>query len=1296
MLSGDDARRAEELQTRVSEMWQQGRYAEAEKPARAILALHARRQGTGHWQTADARFQLEALRQEAALPPRAQAELREAAALTEEAQRLGQAEPAQALPPLRRALDLWRRHLAEECPEVIAALQNLAVCQYAGEPGEAEELQRQALTLSRRVWGPDHPGTAASCQRLAGTLWGRGRLAEVEPLLREALTILRRATGTDSLATAGCGCDLGDILLAGDQCAEAEALYRHALKVYRREWGDEAPGTAITYRRLGESLHIQGRFVEAEPLYRRALKISIQVLEEKHPLTVMNYFGLADSLHAQGEYREAELLYRKALEISTELPDPGQKRTAYGYGALARTLFHQGNYGEAELIERKALDILRLADEQHLDCATGYNDLAQTLLVQGKHAEAETLLQKALAIKCNLLNEDDPSVAEIYNTLGCCLRAQGKYAEAEQILRRALVCLRRESAKSKGIAMVLNNLAMILFDLGRQAEAETLLREALPILIEIHGKDHPEVSMGYNNLAQTLRRQGKYAEAETLFRGALDIRRRAGQENHPEMAKIYDNLGETLHALGKFAEAEQIFRQALEIFRRALGEENPDTAISYTIVASTMHGQGEYKEAEALLRKALDIRRQVFGEEHLTTVGSYTQLGLNLYAQGRYGEAETVLVTAAKSFQAARLHISFSGLERSFSLAKQSPLPLVAAVLARHGKSSAAWQYLEADLARGLLDALAARLGRPLNADERSRQQELLGRLSEFDNKLAAIYSMKEVTEVGRAEARELTLQRDAAYAELSQLEAELASKYGLAAGQVYDLVHIQELLPHDAALVTWLDVGEHWACLVRHSGPPVWVRLSGSGPGGEWTIDDDQLPKQVRRACEDRPRDLSEEWPGISLNLDADQLPPDLKEALAARARGLSSEWKEVAGRLQQQRLAPLESHLRGATGSSPVRRLIVLPSASMAGVPVEMLTDQYTISYAPSGTVFAWLQERRKEVGSQGKGRKSYSLLALADPVFQRSQEESKKPNPPPTPGTSITVLAHGPWWSNQRAEEVLTWSESDPLLDKRLVHDFHHLPGTRREVEAIAQLFREAKKAGEESASADGRGLELTVLLSSEASRQRLAELAAAGRLRDYSFLHLATHAFPDDEYPLRSALILAKDYLPDPVAKNQTSGYAYNGQLTAAEILRGWELDAELVVLSACQTGIGRFSGGEGYLGFSQALFLAGARSLVLSLWKVHDASTALLMARFYENLLGSREGLDQALPKAEALQEAKNWLRNLSGPEVKHLMHLPGETRGIERERRPTGTPTSAHPFAHPYYWSAFTLLGDPD
>ena len=108
-------------------------------------------------------------------------------------------------------------------------------------------------------------------------------------------------------------------------------------------------------------------------------------------------------------------------------------------------------------------------------------------------------------------------------------------------------------------------------------------------------------------------------------------------------------------------------------------------------------------------------------------------------------------------------------------------------------------------------------------------------------------------------------------------------------------------------------------------------------------------------------------------------------------------------------------------------------------------------------------------------------------------------------------------------------------------------------------------------------------------------------------------------------------------------------AGDGRLTAERVLRTWKLQADLVTLSACETGLGERAGGEGYLGFAQALMLAGARGTVVSLWPVDDRATTLLMTRFYENMLAT-----PALTKAEALVEAKRWLRDLTAADVERL------------------------------------------
>jgi CHAT domain-containing protein len=817
--------------------------------------------------------------------------------------------------------------------------------------------------------------------------------------------------------------------------------------------------------------------------------------------------------------------------------------------------------------------------------------------------------------------------------------------------------------------------------------------------------------------------QAKYVQAEPFLQKALAIRRKVLGKDHPDIAQSYNNLGFSLAAQGKYTQAEPKYEKALAIYQQVWGQDHPQTAKGYNNLAASLAAQGKYTQAKPMCEKALIILRKVLGEDHPDTAKSYTNLAHNLHAEGKDTEAAEKASKAAHSFEAARLQVTFTGLERATFSSDHSPLLLLAVLLARHGKALPAWQRLEASLARGLLDEVAARNSRPLTAEERRQEEQLIGQIHVLEKQVVALLGTKKATQAHREQAAKLKDQRDELHSQLSAFNAALGRKYGPAAGKVYDLKAVQSRLPREAALLAWLDLrelpkaadrsGDHWACIVRRSGEPVWVKLAGNGPKGAWTEADDRLPREVRLRFAQPPKDVA-------------------------------AAWQKQATQLYRQRLAPLAKHLGAGNDLPPVQHLILLPSSRMAGIPVEALLaarrgkqPAYTVSYAPSGTMFAYLQEQREKAKTQYPAR----LLVLGDPIFATPDPPKKLPEPPDHGilltqiqpksnaaraglragdvllsygGTKLTALADlaaalqkssskprgteadlpVAVWRNGRtlkvkvfpgplgvgasrqgaAEAIRVGREAEELLRRSRGPVFQPLPGTRREVQAIAKLFTKADQ-----------------LLGSDASEERLDRLAEGGKLKEYRFLHLATHGAANAKEPLLSYLALAQDKLPDPLKQVLDGKPAYTGQLTAAHIQTTWKLDADLVTLSACQTGLGKYEHGEGYLGFAQGLFLAGARSLVLSQWSVDDDATCLLMVRFYENLLGSRKGT-KPLPKAKALQQAKDWLRQLDSKEVKSLVAALRRGKTV----RPAKLPVAARPFAHPYYWAGFILVGDPN
>ena len=252
---------------------------------------------------------------------------------------------------------------------------------------------------------------------------------------------------------------------------------------------------------------------------------------------------------------------------------------------------------------------------------------------------------------------------------------------------------------------------------------------------------------------------------------------------------------------------------------------------------------------------------------------------------------------------------------------------------------------------------------------------------------------------------------------------------------------------------------------------------------------------------------------------------------------------------------------------------------------------------------------------------------------------------------------------------------------------------MPGTRYEVEALARLFQ-----------ADDRPTR--TLLQADASEPELYRLATSGELGRYGFIHLATHGVIDEAIPTRSAVILTQTGLPDPLEQALKNKPVFDGRLLVREIQHDWDLKAELVTLSACETALGRYEGGEGFVGFTQALFMSGARSVCLSLWKVDDMATALLMQRFYANLLGRRPGTHGSAAQGRSLARGEGVAARIAavgGPDrgggaLRRRRSRQGSEGPPAGRARRRGSPggDDDRPYAAPHYWAAFVLAGDPD
>jgi CHAT domain-containing protein len=1151
-------------------------------------------------------------------------------------------------------------------------------------------------SVSAPICGQDSPATAAAApdadpaqraDKLDASINQRldaGQVAEAVAPAREKLDLLERTLGKDHWQT-------------GDARGDVETYHR--LASLAREVQDRYAKARQAEAR-GAQLCARGQYAEAALLFQENLSIRRDILGERHLDTAGGYNDLAVSLRHQGKAPEAERMHRRALAIYKQALGEGNPRTATSYNNLAETLRDQGKYAEAEAMQRRTLAIyLRSLGVGQPRTAVSYHNLAGTLGDEGKHAEAEAMHRRALAIRLKVLGERHPQSSASYNSLAESLRYQGKYAEAEAMQRRALAIRLKALGESHAdTAASYNNLAETLRCQGKYAEAEAMQRRALAIKLKSLGEGHPRTAASYNNLATTLGAQGKHAEAELLYRRALAIHVKALGEGHARTGNNYNNLAGTLGAQGKHAEAEAMHRRALAIYKKALGESHHLTATSYNNLALTLAAEGNYAEAEAMHRRCLGILLKALGESHPHTAISYSSLARCLDRQGKDDDALRTWSAAAASYERARLQ-GTKGLDAALTPV-ESPLASFALALARAGRPCDAWTRWEQGLARGLGDEVTRRAARPLTAAERAREARLLGQAQALDEGSGKLLAKRALSQEQDKLFEDLKLQGSETRRQMLELEQQLESRYGAIAGQPATLQAVQKTLPEGTALVGWIDDDAyHWACLLRHCGAPIWVGIPGSGKGRAWTKQDEELAQRLRA------------------ELDPQTTGGHSRPLGAAMAR---------------QRLEPLKEHLHG------VNRLVVVNSPGLAGVPIEVLMAAQpasawagiSVAYVPSASVFAHLAAKPP---TRDRDR---TLLALADPAYPQANQDNAAPTPPVTgfvmarivpngnadlngirPGdvllayagttlkthadlktvaddrapkrvpvrywregvTRVVEVAAGPLGitidsrppaaaieARRTAERVLLGMPGGPRAP---------LPGTRREVEAIARLFP------------DGA---VTTLTGERACESTVQRLARSGELKAFRYLHFAAHGESDPRHAYRTALILAPDAdrSADPLA------FEGDGTITAEQIARTWELDAELVVLSACESGLGRAAGAEGYLGFAQPLLAKGARSLVLSQWKVDDDASALLMTRFYQNLLGARAGLESPLRKAEALAESKAWLRSAGPEEIgAALAALP---RGSIVRREVVAPKSGTRPYEDPTYWAAFILIGSPD
>jgi len=1043
-------------------------------------------------------------------------------------------------------------------------------------------------------------------------------------LLLSALLFLASCPAKQDLLRADRLIEKAEELSENGKYQDARPLVEEALAIRREELGPEHADYAEALNDLAALFYHQADYQKAEELYERALKIQTAALGPGHHLVAQTQNNLAALLLDLGRLDRAQELFFEALMTREKTLGKEHEDVANTLNNLCTLFMYRGNFQSARPLAERAIKIHKKALKPgDPDLAYSLNNLAMVLQGLGDYSSARPLLQRALDLREKALGPEHPLVALSLNNLAMWHWRMGEYDRARPLYERSAEITRVSLGDSHpDYGTALNNLATLLDDMGDYARARTLLEQSLKIMEAKLGPDHLNVAAALNNLALLLQTMGDYGRAEKLLVRSLETKEKVVGQKHPDYLTSLMNLGILQQYLGDYDEARRLLEAALRLREESQGSDHPDVASSLVNLARVYLRLREQEKAEKLYERALKIREKVLGPDHLHLADILNDLGLIRFNQKKKDQARELVRRAfeikKKAFGAGhpavmlnRINVVYmhwalgeadkarEEMQQAFEYIQANVLPLleatsererIALILSQRGylntylslfsrQQDAARAYRAVLRWKGVVaNTLAAQRAAILA----SREPELKETFEELQRLRRTLAKVVFAVPPGGDRERwnqwieSLNRQKDELERRLAQKSRAFAKKKILSEAGTEEIC--RQLEP-DQALVDYLE----YELLV----PDDPKNLEGSRRRWKFTAflllgGNCSAPVRVEIG-DSKPIDEAVEH---YRRLVTQSTSVDRKNRAAKILKELI--WDPLADKLGKRRRVWIV----------PDGSLNSVPFSALVGKDGDYLIEEYTFGYLSSSLDLVRLAQPE---------RKTQGALIAGGIDYARAEDAGAAPGP-----------------AGSRAPKA----ESG-------IFPLEALPGSRAEAEKVADLLSEGKIGP------------VAVLTGAKASEQRIKRLSSGKR-----FLHLATHGFFATG-KVRSALagsrgagldarsggfnpmLLSGVVLAGANAGANLGGATEDGVLTALEVsgldLRG----TELVTLSACETGLGELVTGEGVMGLRRAFAEAGARALLLSLWKIPDEETRMLMEEFYRQVSSAPD-----IDKARALRNAQ--------------------------------------------------------
>lgn len=840
-------------------------------------------------------------------------------------------------------------------------------------------------------------------------------------------------------------------------------------------------------------------------------------------------------------------------------------------------------------------------------------EIGEMAFSSNKYQLAENAFGRAKKLYENKERTEEDLYTKLMGNLSLLYHTTGRYTEAEELTSKTLVLNEKKYGKTHAAyASALNNRAMLFKDLGKYNEAERLMDQAIAIISKNEGKTSTPYAIMINNKAILFQTIGRYKQSEKLLNEAIQVAGKSMREGSTLYQRFLINQALLYQDMKRYNEAEAIYQKAIKRKQRQWKQGHPDYAYMLNNLAALYVEMGKTDQVEGLLNQSRKIYERKFGKQHPGYASATSNLGNFYRSQGKFTQAEPLLKEAlvVREVVLSNQHPSYSKSQEDLAILN--------------------WQMGKTDQASILYREVLKRSDTYIQKYFPAMSEAEKGK---YWNKLRPTYLRFYAFAADNYQKDKQLLQ--------DMFNYHLSTKAILLSDA--NKIRRRILQSGDQKLIEdyqyWLDVKEILAKLYTYSN-----------------------------------NDLAEQ----GINLDSlEQASNKMEKELSNRSKAFSNGLDDRPVRFADisKALAPSESvveliHLYQFKGKFTdtvyYAALIATPKANAPKMVLLKNGNQLESRY---------LKYYRNTIKGKRKDRYSYKQYwSKIDPLLAGKKTIYVSPDGVYNQINLNTLQKpNGKFLVDEKSFVLLTNSKDLIALKKRkrnggkknaLLVGFPDyggagkipaLPGTKKEVITIEGLLKRS-------------GYRTQKLMAQKASEESVKTISE----QKPQVLHIATHGFflKDEQLQgtklfgveinkakenplLRSGLMLANSEKTMDTLSSRENQTNNNGILTAFEAMNMPLENTELVVLSACETGLGDVKAGEGVYGLQRAFQVAGANALIMSLWKVSDEATQRLMSLFYQNWL-------QMGDKAKAFKKAQLQLKTQ---------------------------------FKEPYFWGAFVLIG---